>query len=119
EVSYYGVSAQGGRYALPHFYARNFDASQPLAQKICDRTDPISVWLWSKLDSTSQTVLELIREGSVVTELQKKVLAKDFNRLMAEPDIYEETRFTEVDLRPETESLLENIVLQKEEEKLY
>jgi hypothetical protein len=61
----------------------------------------------------------LLRDGSAVTKLRKKALAKDFNRLMAEPDIYDETRFAEVALRPETERLLRTGVLQKEEKKLY
>jgi hypothetical protein len=63
--------------------------------------------------------LELLQTGSAATELQRKTLAKDFNTLMADPDVYDETRFAEVELRTETESLLKRGVLQKEEEKLY
>jgi hypothetical protein len=37
---------------------------------------------------------------------------------MAMPDIYDETRFADVELRSETERLLERI-LQREEERLY
>lgn len=119
DVSFYGISAQGGRYALPHFWSGNFKDSQPLAQRLSEQGDPISVWIWGKLDPASHTTLELLRSGSEITELQKKALAKDFNRLMAEPDIYDETRFAQVELRPETERLLRNGVLQQEDKKLH
>ncbi len=119
EVSFYGISAQGGRYALPHFWSGNFKSPQAFAEKIIKVGDPISAWIWAKLDPSSHTTLELARQGSETTEVQKKVLAKDFNRLMAEPDFYDEARFAEVELRPETESSLRNGVLQNEEKKLY
>ncbi len=119
EVSFYGVSAQGGRYALPHFWSRNFYDCQPFAKRISEHSDPISTWIWAKLGSSSHTILEQLRTGSDTTEMQKKALAKDFNTLMAEPDIYDETRFAAVVLRSETESLLRNGVLQKDEKKLY
>lgn len=119
EVSFYGISAQGGRYALPHFWSGNFNNSQAFAERICAHGDPISAWIWEKLDPSSHTTLELLRDGSETTELQKKALALDFNRSMAEPDVYDETRYAEVELRSETESLLRNGVLQREEKKLY
>jgi hypothetical protein len=119
EVSFYGVSAQGGRYALPHFWSGNFNDSQAFAKRIFEHGDPISAWVWGKLEAASQTTLGLLGNGDETTALQKKDLAKDFNRLMADPDIYDETRFAEVDLRPETESLLRTGVLQKEEKKFY
>ena len=62
--------------------------------------------------------MELLQKGNDPTELQKKDLAKDLNRLMAAADLYDETRFADVELRSETESLLER-VLQKEEERPY
>lgn len=119
DVSFYGISAQGGKYALPHFWSGNFNNSQAFAERILEQGDPISVWIWAKLDPSSRTTLELLRNGSETTELQKKAMAKDFNRLMAEPDIYDATRFAEVELRSETERLLRNGVLQNEEKKLY
>ncbi|MGB2678034.1 MAG: hypothetical protein WAN12_13205 [Candidatus Acidiferrum sp.] len=119
EVSFYGVSAQGGRYALPHFWSDNFDDSQAFAKRICEHVDPISAWIWVKLEPGSHTTLELLRSGSDTTKSQKKLLAEDFNRLMADPDIYDNARFAEVDLRSETERLLRNGVLQQQEKKLY
>jgi len=119
EVSFYGVSAQGARYALPHFWAGNFNDAEPFAKRIFEHQDAISAWIWGKLDSTSQETIGLINAGNKATELQKKALAKDFNGLMAGQDFYEEARFSEVDLRPETESLLRNGVLQNEEKRLY
>ncbi len=119
EVSFYGISAQGGRYALPHFWSDNFTNSQAFAKRISEHSDPISAWIWAKLDPSGHATLEGLRDGSETSELQKKALAKDFNTLMADPDIYDETRFAEVELRSETEGLLRNGVLQKEEKKLY
>lgn len=119
ELSFYGISAQGGRYALPHFWSGNFNNSRGLAKRVCERADAISTWIWEKLDSSSQSTLGLLRDGAEATLLQKKVLAKDFNRLMAEPDFYDQTRYAEVELRPETERSLRNGVLQNEEKKLY
>lgn len=118
EVAFFGISAQGARYALPHFWSGNFNNCQSFAQRVCEQGDPMSAWIWGKVSVTSQTTLDLLRNGSVVTELQKKELAKDFNTLMAAPDIYDETRFADIELRSETERLLER-VLQKEEERLY
>lgn len=119
EVSFYGISAQGGRYALPHLTSHNFDKAKALAKRICEHDDSISAWIWQKLEPTSHTTLELLRDGDQTTELQRKVLAKDFNRLMAEPDFFDETRFGEVELRAETEALLRNGVLRKDDKKLY
>lgn len=119
EVSFYGISAQGARYALPHFWSGNFNNCEDFAKRICEHGDAISAWMWAKLDPNSHTTLELLRDGSQVTESQKRDLAKDFNRLMAEPDIYDEARFSDVELRRETEALLTNGVLQVEDKKLY
>jgi hypothetical protein len=120
DAAYYGLSAQGGRYALPHFWSRNFlEEARPFAERICAHTDPISAWVWAKLDPSSHPSLELIRAGSNTTESQRKGLAKDMNKLMAQPDIYDKARFVGVELRPETESLLRLGVLQKDEEKPY
>jgi double-GTPase-like protein len=118
EVTFFGISAQGARYALPHFWAGMFNKSQSFAKRVCEQADPISAWIWAKLDPISQTTLDLLRNERRVTKLQKKNLADAFNTLMAMPDIYDETRFADVELRPETEKLLER-VLQKEEERLY
>lgn len=119
EVSFYGISAQGGRYALPHFWSGNFKHSQPFATRIFEHNDPISGWIWTKLSLDSRAILEVLKSGDQATEPQRKTLAKEFNTLMADPDIYDETRFAEVELRPETESLMRKGVLQKEDKRLY
>jgi hypothetical protein len=75
--------------------------------------------MWTNLDPSSQATLELLRDGKDATESQKKDLARDFNRLMALSDFYDETRFADVKLRPETKDLLEKLVSQKGEERLY
>ncbi len=118
EVAFFGISAQGARYALPHFWAGMFNNSQSFAKRVCEQADPISAWIWTKLDPTRQATLDMLRNEHDATKLQKNHLAEDFNRLMATPDIYDETRFAGVELRSETERLLER-VLQKEEERLY
>ena len=118
EVAFFGISAQGSRYALPHFWAGMFNNSQSFAQRLYEQADPISAWIWDKLHPIGQTTLELLRNERQATKLQKKDLAEGFNRLMAMPDIYDETRFAGIELRPETEKLLER-VLQKEDERLY
>jgi hypothetical protein len=120
EVSHYGISAQGGRYALPHFWSDNFNDCQAFAKRLCEHNDPVSIWLWEKLDQSSRTTLESLQSGGQSTLLQKKALANDLNRLMAdEPDIYDPNRYAGVKLRPRTENLLRSGVLQKPEEKLY
>jgi hypothetical protein len=119
EVSFYGVSAQGGRYALPHFWAGNFKEAQSFAKRVLERNDPISAWLWEKLDASSQSALNEMGSGTETTELQRKSLAKDLNRLMAEPDFYDESRFSNINFRSETENFLRNGILQNEEQKLY
>jgi hypothetical protein len=118
ETSFYGVSAQGGRYALPHFFAGNFKNAQPFAKRIFDRQDAISSWIWEKLEPTSKTTLESVQAGNNITALQRNDLARDFNRIMAEGNIYEEVRFSEVDLRPETDSMLRESVEQVVEQRL-
>jgi hypothetical protein len=119
DVSFYGISAQGGRYALPHFWPGDFNESQAFAERLCKQSDPVSAWIWVKLDPGSHSTLELLRTGGETTKFQKQSLATDLNRLMAEPDVYDETRFAQIELRPETEKLLRNGVLQIEDKKPY
>jgi len=117
-VAFFGISAQGARYALPHFWSGNFENCQPFAERVCTRGDAISAWIWDKLTPSSHTTLELLRQGDTPTKLQKTDLAKNFNEIMGLPDIYEETRFATVELRSETEDLLERVT-RKEDERLY
>jgi hypothetical protein len=120
DITYYGLSAQGGRYALPHFWARNFGKqAHDFAERVCALGDSISVWVWGKLTPDSHSTLELLRTESNTTEAQNKALAKDMNKLMAEHYIYDKTRFAKVELRIETESMLRLGVIQKDDEKLY
>ena len=93
----------------------NFNNCQSFAQRVCEQGDPMSAWIWGKVNVTSQTTLDLLRNGSVVTELQKKELAKDFNALMAAPDIYDETRFADIELRSETERLVRKSIAEGRE----
>ena len=95
-----------------------FSNSQSFAQRVSEQGDPISAWIWAKLRPASQTTLDLLRDKRHPTKLQKKELAENFNELMAMPDVYDDTRFADIELRSETEKLLER-VLQKEEERLY
>lgn len=118
EVSFFGVSAQGAQYALPHFWVGTFKDGQPFAKRLCDQGDPISVWIWSKLDASSHSTLDLLKEGKKPAESQIKELARDFNTQMALPDIYDEARFEGVELRAETERLLER-VSQWQNERIY
>lgn len=118
ETSFYGVSAQGGRYALPHFFADNFKDAQSFAKRVFDRQDAISEWIWGKLEPTSQATIESIQAGNNIADSERKALAKEFNRIVAEGGIYEETRFSEVDLRSETDSLLREGGTQTVEERL-
>jgi hypothetical protein len=119
EVSHYGISAQGGCYALPHFFSDNFNDSYAFAERICEHNDPISIWLWDKFNPNIRRSLESLRCERQISQIQKKDLAKELNRLMAEPDIYDPIRFAGVKLRFQTDSLLRNGVLQKAEEKMY
>jgi hypothetical protein len=119
DVARYGLSAQGGRYALPHFWSRNFEEARAFAERVCAHGDPVSAWVWDKIDPNSRPILEVLRTGSNATAPQRKALAKDMNNLMAATDIYDDARFAGVELRPETESLVRLGVLQKDEEKLY
>jgi hypothetical protein len=118
-VSYFGISAQGGRYALPHFWSENLKNSEAFAGRVCEQNDLVSKWVWARLEPGSHEILELLRAKADTTKLQREALAKDLNRLMAEPDIYDEARFAEVELRRETESFLDDGILQKEDKKLY
>jgi double-GTPase-like protein len=117
-VSFFGVSAQGAQYALPHFWVGTFKDSRPFAKRLCEQGDPISAWIWSKLDASSHTTLDLLKDGKKPAESQVKELARDFNTQMALPDIYDEVRFEGVKLRAETERLLDR-VSQWENERIY
>jgi len=118
-VSRYGISAQGGRYELPHFWEGNFDDCQELAKRLCGHQDAVSAWLWKRFEPTSQALFESIAGGQQPTKLQRTSLASDFNRLMAEPDIYDSVRFAFTKFRTETQNLLRRNVLQRSEERLH
>jgi hypothetical protein len=113
EVDFYGVSAQGGRYASSLFTAGNFKDAKAFAEEMSKKGGPVSEWLWSQFDATTQATL-LDKDQSQQTV--ESILIRSFNQMMANASIYDEERFIGVKLRPETKEIMKGVAVQMGEE---
>ena len=77
-----------------------------LAKKLRDRTDAVSAFLDGQLDDKVQTGLRA-DFTAVDTKAARSALAKDLTRIISGASLYETSRFQNVQLRPETQTLLQ------------
>lgn len=119
DVSYWGVSAQGGQYALPHFCEDNFINCQEFAARLHGREDAVSAWIWEQLDAAARLALESARGGTALGDSDRKLLSRELNRLIGERALYEEARFAGVTMRSETVELQRNSERLQEGDVIY
>jgi hypothetical protein len=113
EVDFYGVSAQGGRYASSLFTAGNFKDAKAFVEEMSKKSSPVSEWLWSLFDVPTQTIL---LDKDQTQQTVESVLIRSFNQMMANASIYDEDRFKGVKLRPETKEIMKGVAVQMGEE---
>jgi FHS family L-fucose permease-like MFS transporter len=75
-----------------------------LVQKLNQKADPVSIFVYNSLSESTRTLLSGSGNGS--TEEQKNILAQDLNKLIHGPTIYEEQRFASVKLEDTTKQLI-------------
>ncbi len=107
EAAFYGVSAQGGRYASSLFSVGDFKTAGAFVTRLCQQLDAVSGWLWGRFDESVKTSLQDCQSAAAkASETLQSLLVENFNKLIAKASIYERGRFSNVELRPETRELL-------------
>jgi hypothetical protein len=112
EVTFYGLSAQGARYASPEIVATNLKDLPAFLDRLRQKKDAISLWIWGKLDSVAQAYLQQPKLDSKDSGILLTLLVQTLNGLIARQDFYEAGRFAAITLRPDTEYLLDAAVRQ-------
>lgn len=106
-VEFYGVSAQGGRYASSLLTAENFKDAKAFVESMSQKRHDVAGWLWEQIDPATQGALQ---EKEQASEAIGSILARSLNELMAKSSIYDEERFKGVKLRSESKEILKNSV---------
>ena len=113
QVEVYGVSAQGGRYASSLLEPGNFSDVKAFAVGLSRKGDPVSAWLWEQLGADTQ--VKLISQGESAETIES-TLIRSLNAIMAKASIYDDERFKNIGLRPETKEILKGKSVQIGEE---
>jgi len=80
EVAFYGVSAQGGRYASWRFLNGDIKNTRGFAKRLVEKSDGVSSWLWEQLAEPEQNSLKErvgqqddagMVQGAIVSALNK------------------------------------------------
>jgi predicted RND superfamily exporter protein len=77
-------------------------------KKLTARKDPVSAFVSDHLSAAAKTLLDSYQGSHSDSDQLESVLAKNLNRIIAGPLIYEPARFRGVSLRPKTEQLLKS-----------
>lgn len=112
EVSCYGVSAQGGKYASPLFTPAHFREAVALAQRILNGKDAFSAWLKEHM---GVSILAEIEAAMGAPAQLAQLLARSFNHIITTAEIYQYDRFKDIKLRHETRDLLNSVTQVGEE----
>jgi hypothetical protein len=110
DVSFYGVSAQGGRYASSLLTSGDFKDVEKFVEGLIEKSDPLSSWLWDQLDPAAQATLQ---ESGRSAETFQTVLVRSLNSVLGSASIFDEARFKEVKLRTETSEELRDLLAKK------
>jgi hypothetical protein len=103
DVAFYGVSAQGGRYASSLFSESDF--KDTFLVRLREKRDPVSSWLCEQLDEAAQSALRENAANQASGTLPSLVV-QNVNKVIAKASIYDQGRFTNVELRSETKALI-------------
>ncbi|MGA2869368.1 MAG: DUF1080 domain-containing protein [Verrucomicrobiota bacterium] len=77
-----------------------------LARKLTDKPDAVSAFLAGQLDDTEKANLASFSPTNANAKAVRSALVKDLNNIVSGASIYDESRFQDVQLRPETRELL-------------
>jgi predicted RND superfamily exporter protein len=77
-----------------------------LVKKLTSKQDPVSAFVSGHLDLAAKSLLGAYRGTNSDGDELESVLAKNLDRIIAGPLIYDPARFRSVSLRPKTEELL-------------
>ncbi|MFZ2023867.1 MAG: family 16 glycoside hydrolase [Terracidiphilus sp.] len=80
------------------------------AGKLANGTDPVSVFLRGKLEALVKVDLASYSPSNANAKALMSTLAENINQVISGPSIYDVARFSQIDLRPETEQLLQQNV---------
>jgi len=78
------------------------------AQKLTDKSDPVSEFINGQLDEAVKTDLAAFSPTNDNAKAVRSALVKNLNRILSGDLIYTEARFQNVSLQPETRELLAN-----------
>ncbi len=92
--------------AAASFSAADLKDPLGLARKLTLKPDELSAFLSAKIDAAAQQALEQYQNSNAVPEQLQAALLADLNLALVGQSIYEEGRFRNVTLRPETKKLL-------------
>jgi len=75
-------------------------------KRLNEHSDAVSALLWQRLSSPDQNALKNFQPSGPGVKPAQDAVIKVLNKVIAEPSIYEETRFQGISLRPETSALM-------------
>lgn len=107
EFRFYGISAQGGNYASPLLLDNMLKDLPTFSKHLSAKGDPVSGWIWEKLNPDIQTALQ----EPTVPSATLKPLVHSLNEVISSADFYDDSRFSGFQLRTETERLLRQVKL--------
>ena len=76
------------------------------ARILTEKSDAVSAFLGGQLDDTDKANLASFSPANANAKAVRSALVKDLNNIVSGPSIYDESRFQNVQLRPETRELL-------------
>jgi len=79
---------------------------EALAKKLSEKPDPVVAYVSGQLDDLSQQAIARRAPTTSSTKELRSALSKSLTRIVGGESIYDETRFKDVSLRPETRELL-------------
>lgn len=102
-VRYYGVSAQGGRYASPEFLPEMIKDPKLLADRLLGGEILLTKWMRENLRSNVISDIQSLTEKKE----QQQILAESLNEFLGRNDFYEARRFEGIALGEDTQTQLE------------
>jgi len=75
-------------------------------KRLIDHSDAVSALLWQRLASQDQTALKNFQPSGPAAKPAQDAVIKVLNKVIAEPSIYDDTRFQGISLRPETTDMM-------------
>lgn len=86
--------------------ASDISGKTSFAAKLANGSDPVSAFLRGELEDTVKAGLATYSESNADAKTVMSSLIKNLNQVISGPCVYEQTRFSGISLRPETEKLL-------------